>query len=70
MEDKNREHAYDYISLYEDEEGDFQDGTKIPKWILCNFTVRQMEQIRDTWREELFTGNRQDHLKLYELMTF
>ena len=31
MEDKNREHAYDYISLYKDEEGDFQDGTKIPK---------------------------------------
>jgi hypothetical protein len=46
MEDKNREHAYDYISLYEDEEGDFQDGTKITKWILRNFTERQMNEIR------------------------
>ena len=48
MEDKNREHAYDYISLYEEEEGDFQNSKKIPKWILRNFTGRQMEQIRDT----------------------
>ena len=70
MEDKNREHTCDYISLYEEEEGDFQNGKKIPKWILRNFTGRQMEQIRDTWREELFTGIRQDHFKLYELMTF
>jgi hypothetical protein len=70
MEDKNREHTCDYISLYEDEEGDFQNGKKIPKWILRNFTERQMNEIRNTWRNELFTGNRQDHFKLYELMTF
>ncbi len=59
MEDKNQEHAYDdYLSLHQDyAEEDFQDIKKIPKWILRNFTVRQMEQIRNTWREELSTGN-------------
>ena len=72
MEDKNQEHAYDdYLSLYmECAEEDFQNGKKIPTWILRNFTVRQMQQIRDTLREELFTGNQQDKIKLYELMTF
>ncbi len=70
MEDKNREHAYDYLSLYMDAEEDFQNDKKIPTWILRNFTVRQMHEIRDTWREELFTGNSQDKIKLYELMTF
>ena len=70
MEYKNQEHAYDYLSLYyEDAEEDFQNGKKIPKWILRNFTVRQMQQIRDTWREELLTGS-QETVKLYELMTF
>ncbi len=70
MEDKNQEHAYDYLSLYQDyAEEDFQNGKKIPKWILRNFTVRQMQQIRDTWRKELFTGNQQNKIKVYELMT-
>jgi hypothetical protein len=69
MKDKNQEHAYDYLSLYEEyAEEDFQNGKKIPTWILRKFfTVRQMQQIRDTW---LFTGNQQDKIKLYELMTF
>ena len=71
MEDKNQEHAYDYLSLYEEyAEEDFQDGKKIPKWILRNFTVRQMEQIRNTWREELLSGIQHNKIKLYELMTF
>ncbi len=71
MEVKNREHAYDYLSLYmEDAEEDFQNGKKISTWILRNFMVRQMHEIRDTWREELFTGNSKDKIKLYELMTF
>jgi hypothetical protein len=70
MEYKNQEHAYDYFSLYQDDaEEDFQNGKKIPKWILRNFTVRQMQQIRDRWREELLTGS-QETVKLYELMTF
>jgi hypothetical protein len=64
-EDKN-----DYLSMYErDAEKDFRNGKKIPTWILPNFTERQMEQIRKTWREELFTGNRQNIPKLYELIT-
>ena len=63
MNNENEEHLYDYLSMYEedaeDEELDFQDDKKIPNWIFRNFTVRQMDQIRNTWREELFTGNRQ-----------
>ena len=57
--------------MYErDAEKDFRNGNKIPTWILRNFTERQMEQIRNTWREELFTGNRPTIPKLYELITF
>ena len=69
MDYKDREHDYDYLSLYQEEE-DFQDGMKFPKWILRNFTEPQMQQIRDTWRNEIVTGKRQDHRKLYELITF
>ena len=69
MEDKDREHDYDYLSLYQFQE-DIEDGMKIPKWILRNFTERQTNEIRNTWRNELFTGKRQNHLKLYKLMTF
>ncbi len=49
---------------------DFKNDKKIPTWILRKFTVPQLEQIKNTWREELFTGNRQTIPKLYELMTF
>ena len=53
---KDKEDENDYLSMYTKfEDKNFQDGKKIPYWILRNFTVRQMEQIRDTWREELFT---------------
>ena len=64
---KDKEDENDYLSMYTKfEDKNFQDGKKI----LRNFTVRQMEQIRDTWREELFTGNRQKIPKLYELVNF
>ena len=67
---KDKEDKNDYLSMYErDAEKDFRNGRKVPNWILRNFTVRQMEQIRKTWREELFTGNRQAIPKLYELIT-
>jgi hypothetical protein len=68
---KDKEDENDYLSMYErDADKNFQDGRKVPNWILRNFTVRQMEQIRNTWREELFTGNRQTIPKLYELIAF
>ncbi len=72
MKKENDEHRYDYLSLYKkDAEKDFQNDKKIiPTWILRDFTVRQMEQIRNTRREERFTGNRQTIPKLYKLMTF
>ena len=60
---------YDYLSLYQEEE-DFQDGMKFPKWILRNFTEPQMQQIRDTWRNEIVNGKPQVNRKLYELITF
>ena len=67
---KDKEDKNDYLSMYERDAGkDFRNGRKVPNWILRNFTVRQMEQIRKTWREELFTGNRQTIPKLYELIT-
>jgi hypothetical protein len=57
---KDKEDENDYLSMYtKSEDKNFQDGRKVPNWILRNFTVRQMEQIRKPWREELFTGNRQ-----------
>ena len=69
--EKDKEDENDYLSMYTKfEDKKFQDGRKVPKWILRNFTVPQMEQIRDTWREELFTGNRQKIPKLYELVNF
>jgi hypothetical protein len=68
---KDKEDENDYLSMYTKfEDNNFQDGRKIPNWILRNFTVRQMEQMRDTWREELITGNRQKIPKLYELVNF
>ena len=68
---KDKEDENDYLSMYTKfEVKNFQDGRKIPNWILRKFTVRQMEQIRDTWREELITGNRQKIPKLYELVNF
>ena len=69
MKDQDREHDYDYLSLYQEEE-DFQDGMKFPKWILRNFTEPQMQQIRDTWRNEIVNGKPQVNRKLYELITF
>jgi hypothetical protein len=68
---KDKEDENDYLSMYtKDEAKIFHNGKKIPTWILSNFSVKQMEQIRITWREELFTGNRQTIPKLYELVTF
>ena len=68
---KDKEDENDYLSMYTKfEDKNFQDSKKIPYWILRNFTVRQMEQIRDTRREELITGNRRKIPKLYELITF
>jgi hypothetical protein len=65
---KDKEDENDYLSMYEeDAEKNFRNGKKIPKWMLRNFTERQ---IRNTLREELFTGNRQTIPKLYELITF
>ncbi len=70
-EKKDEEHENDYLSMYtEDEAKNFHNGKKIPTWILRNFSVPQMEQIRNAWREELFNGKPQSTLKLYELMTF
>ena len=68
---KNKEDENDYLSMYtKDEAKIFHNGKKIPTWILRNFSVQQMEQIRDTWREELFNGKSQSTNKLYELMTY
>ena len=68
MDDEIREHVYDYSSMYEEDAA--EKIPPIPTWILHNLTVPQMQQIRNTWRKELYTGNRQTTLKLYELMTF
>ena len=47
MKKESNEHVYDYLSLYlNDAEKDFKNDKKILTWILRNFTVRQMEQIR------------------------
>ena len=68
---KDKEDENDYLSMYtKDEEKNFQNGKKIPTWILRNFTVPQMEQIRNTWQEELFNGKSQSTNKLYALMTY
>ena len=68
---KDEEHENDYLSMYtEDAAKNFYNGKKILTWILRNFSVPQMEQIRNTWQEELFNGKPQSTLKLYELMTF
>ena len=66
---KDEEHENDYMYT-EDGDKNFHNGKKIPTWILRNFSVPQMEQIRNTSREELFNGKSQSTLKLYELMTF
>ena len=53
---EKEKNLYDYLSMYsEDKEREIHNDKKIPTWILRNFTVPQMEQIRNTWREELFT---------------
>ena len=68
---KDEEHLNDYLSMYTEDEGeDYHNDKNIPTRILRNFTLLQMEQIRNTWREELFNGKLQCTSKLYELMTF
>jgi hypothetical protein len=71
MKGKNdKEDKNDNLSMYErDAEKDFRNGKKISTWILRNFTERQMKEIRNAWREELFTRNRQTIPKLYKLIT-
>jgi hypothetical protein len=44
IDDENREHVYDYLSMHEEDVAE-----KIPlitTWILRNFTVPHMQQIR------------------------
>ena len=51
---EKEEHLYNnYLSIYsKDEEREIHNDKKIPTWILRNFTVPQMEQIKIMWREE------------------
>ena len=68
---KDKEDENDYLSMYtKDEDENFHSGKKIPTWIFRNFSVRQMEQIRDPWREALFNGKSQSNTKLNELIRF
>jgi hypothetical protein len=46
---KDKEEENDYFSMYtKDEAKNSHNGKKIPTWILRNFSVQQMEQIRKT----------------------
>ena len=60
-----------FLSRFENLDIDWEDNKKkIPSWILKNFTTKQTQQIKLTWRSLIFAEREPCINKLYELTSF